>query len=895
MKRLFVVICTIFVIIFNLYSNQEISPDLRKTHFVQSDEIWDILFTFETSAEAMPGIETDDENIYTTTWNSNVFSRYEMDGTYLEDFTIDGVAMVRDMTYDGTYFYGSAVNMNIFIMDLANETLIGSIPVICAGISGVRHIAFDPELDNGDGGFWIGDWEELGAITMAGNQIYTNMTNPGNLYGSAYDPWSEEEPCLWLFSQNGNGAVLHQFDIADLSLTGVTHDASDIPGYIGGTAGGLATYITNDGVFAMLANIQQVPNLIGVYEIAFTANQNAPDQPTNFSVEPDVSGALEAQLSWINPAVCVNGNPLTELSELHVYRNESLIYIDTIPVIGEPYSYLDSSVPASGLYTYIVVCYNSFGPGIPAEETVWVGEDVPAMVDNLTLQQTEPGVLSGTLTWDNPITGLNGGAFNNPILGYHIIRNDSTFFEFPYFATSFIDYSIPFSGYYSYTVQPYNSIGDGGIAESNTYYIADMGLELFEDFSGATFPPIGWSIHGDGQDNWYQSTSTNAGGEAPEAMFSWTPSFTGTSRLVSYPMNTPEGCYCILEFNHYVNDYAGIYYIKVETSTDLENWHTGWEVEVTGDIGPIQENLQFTTPDIGSENLYLAFTFEGDSYNIDYWFIDDVFCFFTTLFFNYLSLYIELVGGNGNIEDVEVEIDNQILYPDSTGNIFIELASDYFDISATLENYFPAFENDVFILFNDTTFVNMELHFLEPPSELEYENISNNIALNWQAPETLLEITCYNVYRNEEIIGEPTELTFLDETAEPGLHEYYVTAKYDDYESAPSNIVEVTVTSSNVLPITFKTELTSIYPNPFNPSTTISFSVADDLQNTEITIYNLKGQKVSQLVSDQLPAGQHSVIWNSKDNSGKNVSSGIYFCKFKSGKVSQVKRILLLK
>ncbi|MDO9578578.1 MAG: T9SS type A sorting domain-containing protein [Candidatus Cloacimonadales bacterium] len=69
----------------------------------------------------------------------------------------------------------------------------------------------------------------------------------------------------------------------------------------------------------------------------------------------------------------------------------------------------------------------------------------------------------------------------------------------------------------------------------------------------------------------------------------------------------------------------------------------------------------------------------------------------------------------------------------------------------------------------------------------------------------------------------------------------------------------------------------SNYPNPFNPSTTIRFETTNLHELPRIEIYNLKGQKVKQLVSDQLSADQHSVVWNGTDENNKPVASGIYF------------------
>ncbi len=87
----------------------------------------------------------------------------------------------------------------------------------------------------------------------------------------------------------------------------------------------------------------------------------------------------------------------------------------------------------------------------------------------------------------------------------------------------------------------------------------------------------------------------------------------------------------------------------------------------------------------------------------------------------------------------------------------------------------------------------------------------------------------------------------------------------------------------------------SNYPNPFNPITTISFSIPKD-SNIELSVYNSKGQKVKQLVSNQLSAGQHSVVWNGVDDKSKPVSSGVYLYKLNvNGKTEAVKKCLLLK
>ncbi len=85
------------------------------------------------------------------------------------------------------------------------------------------------------------------------------------------------------------------------------------------------------------------------------------------------------------------------------------------------------------------------------------------------------------------------------------------------------------------------------------------------------------------------------------------------------------------------------------------------------------------------------------------------------------------------------------------------------------------------------------------------------------------------------------------------------------------------------------------YPNPFNPSTTISFSLPASAVVT-LAVYNLKGQLVKTLLADTgLSSGKHSVIWDGLDNKGKGVSSGVYFCRLSSGSSQACRKMLLAK
>ena len=84
------------------------------------------------------------------------------------------------------------------------------------------------------------------------------------------------------------------------------------------------------------------------------------------------------------------------------------------------------------------------------------------------------------------------------------------------------------------------------------------------------------------------------------------------------------------------------------------------------------------------------------------------------------------------------------------------------------------------------------------------------------------------------------------------------------------------------------------YPNPFNPSTKISFDLPE-AGNVELKVYNARGQKVKTLINKELPAGKNYIFWDGKDNNGKKVASGTYLYKIKSGRYTATKKMVLMK
>jgi len=84
------------------------------------------------------------------------------------------------------------------------------------------------------------------------------------------------------------------------------------------------------------------------------------------------------------------------------------------------------------------------------------------------------------------------------------------------------------------------------------------------------------------------------------------------------------------------------------------------------------------------------------------------------------------------------------------------------------------------------------------------------------------------------------------------------------------------------------------YPNPFNPSTTIEFSL-NKPGNISLDIYNVTGQKIRELFTGNMPEGIHSVVWDGLDGNGVVVSSGMYLYHLRMGEQMTAGRMTLIR
>jgi len=93
--------------------------------------------------------------------------------------------------------------------------------------------------------------------------------------------------------------------------------------------------------------------------------------------------------------------------------------------------------------------------------------------------------------------------------------------------------------------------------------------------------------------------------------------------------------------------------------------------------------------------------------------------------------------------------------------------------------------------------------------------------------------------------------------------------------------------SDNLIPITYT--LSNPYPNPFNPTTSISFSIPQS-DMVSLNVYDITGKLVTTLINEQMNIGYHSIDWN-----GTNQSSGMYLVRMKSGEYVETQKLLLVK
>lgn len=271
----------------------DVDPNPVKSNITSSaDDLFDLQFSWPAGVGGgEAGIETDGNYVYTTKWNgAGEFYRYDMDGTYIEVFTVAGAVGVRDMAYNGTYFYGGAATTTVFEMDLANGTLISQFTAPTA----VRAIAYNED----DEVFYANNWStDIVAFDATGANQGSFPVGPAgtSYYGLAYDNYCGGT-YLWGYAQTDGTVPADQNWLVQIELpsgveTGVTFDVASIITPVTGIAGGLA--ISDEfvsGYWTILGNMQN--EFLWGLELCMSGPPPTTDLAVTAIVDPSTGSGL---------------------------------------------------------------------------------------------------------------------------------------------------------------------------------------------------------------------------------------------------------------------------------------------------------------------------------------------------------------------------------------------------------------------------------------------------------------------------------------------------------------------------------------------------------------------------------------------------------------------------
>jgi hypothetical protein len=179
-------------------------------------------------------------------------------------------------------------------------------------------------------------------------------------------------------------------------------------------------------------------------------------------------------------------------------------------------------------------------------------------------------------------------------------------------------------------------------------------------------------------------------------------------------------------------------------------------------------------------------------------------------------------------------------------------------------------------------------------------NTGSGNELTWEeCPDEDFQYFC--VYRGEEeyelspetLVKMTAAASWTDPVEDGWLYSYKVTAvDCNGNESAAASPGTVTGDDLPRIPNAFA--LYQNVPNPFNPTTTIRFDLPRSV-HVKLCVYNVKGELISTLVDQRMTEGRKEITWTAKDNRGRAVSSGIYFCRLIAGDFVLTKKMVLLR
>lgn len=179
---------------------------------------------------------------------------------------------------------------------------------------------------------------------------------------------------------------------------------------------------------------------------------------------------------------------------------------------------------------------------------------------------------------------------------------------------------------------------------------------------------------------------------------------------------------------------------------------------------------------------------------------------------------------------------------------------------------------------------------------------TNSVYIQWTLPVSDRGINGYHIYRNGALvhtIDDASIMQWTDEELDYGIYLYQVASRYPVFTSDLSDpllvIIEEIVTNNDLLDTPLVFGIQNIFPNPSKHQVNIQFCNDKDNAWIELSVYNIKGQKVKTLINGQTKSGYQKIIWNNVDDNSHSISTGVYFIRLKSATTSNTKKVLLIR
>lgn len=265
----------------------------------------------------------------------------------------------------------------------------------------------------------------------------------------------------------------------------------------------------------------------------------------------------------------------------------------------------------------------------------------------------------------------------------------------------------------------------------------------------------------------------------------------------------------------------------------------------------------------------------------------------------FIAGYVTSDNPEADLTEAEIYLGDAIVEVNTDGGFSYIYYEGFYQAQAFLPGH-GIETREIEIIPGDVTMLDFDLSWLIPPTDLTFELEDNFFNMTWNfdnyEDENFSDFAIWvrlgtNINFQQIAITEDNN---YQSTLSPVFDYYfYVVANYDNGKSIPTNTIEIQFTPAD------EEELTPLpaadlfnYPNPFNPITTISYSLTEFTGSARLEVFNIRGQLVKQFLISE-PSGK--IIWDGKNNSGLPVSTGIYNARIVSKNSVMTSRMIMMK